>query len=872
MQASIPSPGQQDPTVDFLLRCNKVLDGFRVEQGSIGFHDLINLLHVSFRSEMTGVLRTELGITKVVYAHPHPNPFVFKNTELARWIAEGGRNELLSTGVQELERSTRKFASFWPKPMAKPNKPAAPEATYLYSPFLVVFKIPRIYPNHEKLRHCYLVFVYSDIGSVFETDQLDLQFNHLSSLIDTWAWGMTHHRSKLWDCFRELDSISPLNPGAAIDPWANLESATTHLGSLLSVTEIVKIAALGYRLEKDVVFNVPDILPLTLGCDLERWKMESPPNWPPSLIFKPARDVVSTLIYWSRWRDRTLQKSARIGQYRAFPKTSVPENYLENSDSRFGKRLACYRHASKEMLKLRSLAMRSIAEHASPLKFKGNLLGLYFFAQSLDSPERSAYWQSMAPSNMEVLERLSNISCLANHLLAQFPVDSDTIQALVGTLSEFLHHKLGVPGRISLRQHLFQAARVEPTLHVLKKFYRDHFYHAIEVAFLGHFLLELRDWDGNPLWRRVASHMKGPRDKKRVFQQWYLAALLHDFGYIMDVHVGIRSMFRFFEQSDLLKKFGDDLDKAMVELSKNLGDENFMGYKLEHQPGKDHGVIGAKHLRSLLEHIALDDPSVVPLDYEPAIDAISRHNSRVHKVRFREDPLSALLILCDTVQEWSRPRLDYNLAPLEVLSWLRNPDTSEHDRMGPLRQIELDVRYQTGRAGGYFELERSDTLNIRLCFDERIGRNHGVFQMWLDASANLQRLDLDGFGLHVNLEFETPVMATRDPATPFESQFYRLRDAARETHMDFLEKWFPNRRTNDKSGLTNGSVTYYGDAKTNGDSTGGNERLILHLNNLAKEKLITRDISEFHQHLRKWKRYTENLDYLGEYALPDYPT
>ncbi len=50
---------------------------------------------------------------------------------------------------------------------------------------------------------------------------------------------------------------------------------------------------------------------------------------------------------------------------------------------------------------------------------------------------------------------------------------------------------------------------------------------------------------------------------------------------------------------------------------------------------------------------------------------------------------------------------------------------------------------------------------------------------------------------------------------------------------------------------------------------GGAEHLVLHLRVLAKEKkkLITKDIAEFRQRLKKWKRYNEDRDFPRDYAL-----
>ncbi|MHC4497733.1 MAG: hypothetical protein ACYS21_01315 [Planctomycetota bacterium] len=96
-----------------------------------------------------------------------------------------------------------------------------------------------------------------------------------------------------------------------------------------------------------------------------------------------------------------------------------------------------------------------------------------------------------------------------------------------------------------------------------------------------------------------------------------------------------------------------------------------------------------------------------------------------------------------------------------------------------------------------------------------------------------------------------------------ERQYYRLRHAMRETNMRFLGKWFPTRKDGDR--VTNGAVTYYCDEQER------KEHLILHLRQLSRRKLITKDIDAFRERLKKWKRYNEDRDFSGDYApsIPD---
>jgi hypothetical protein len=506
------------------------------------------------------------------------------------------------------------------------------------------------------------------------------------------------------------------------------------------------------------------------------------------------------------------------------------------------------------------------------------LLCFFLASALLLDKKQEDYWLSAAPSDEDVASSLGHVATVAHHLLGGLPIDEPTIRGISWLLFEYAHRQLGVPERIDILHHLSQAARTEPTLHVLKRFYRDHFFHALEVCFLGHFLLELeiKSETGTKtrLWENVARVLGCRGDKVQVLRLWYLAALTHDIGYGVDVLKGVRKLFDFFANDASLKTFSEQLGNSLVALSTALAGARFLDLTADDKPGEDHGVIGARHLKSLLETIAKDDSSLNVDDYEPAVRAIGLHNFRgTTPVRFKENPLAFLLILCDTIQEWNRPRLSFNTAPLEILAWMRDADVQMHDINGPLEHLQLNVKWTKNKKnGGRFQLDAASggpaRLHVKLQFNDDINRNDQVFYLWLDASSNLQRLDPDGLGLDVDIEYVTPLL--KSPRGTVQQQFYRLRDAARDTHMGFLEKWFPHQPLASGGGVTNGAVTYtseFGPSHPNPQ-----ERLTLHLRQLTQTRRITKTMDDFLEALKRWKRYPENLEFPGDYGLPDRPT
>ncbi len=413
--------------------------------------------------------------------------------------------------------------------------------------------------------------------------------------------------------------------------------------------------------------------------------------------------------------------------------------------------------------------------------------------------------------------------------------------------------------RIDLQSHLLRCARTEPELHVLKEYYRDHFFHCLEVSFLGHLLLDLYI-DGDPLWMKIASIL-GISGRKEVLRLWYLTALLHDIGYMIDALKATNNSLQFFGNSREVENLRISVQKGLESFSHEIGDINFCEYTADDKPGEDHGVVSAIHLFRLLEKISTQVDNFKWEKYESAIRAIADHNNRKHVVAFKDRPLSFLLILCDTLQEWVRPRLIYSMAPIQMLSWLINGDRNTTSFNSPFRSLRIE-NLENFR-GNYAISE--NYIHFVLDYDDGISLNSAVFNLWIDATCNLQRLRMDGLeDLKIDIEYITPFYQQQFSSTP-QMQLHRLRHAVDDTHMGFLRNWFPEKRSSNGNGLTNNAVSYY-------TTDPKKEHLILHLNRICGSQLITKDISEFRTKLKKWKHYNDDRVFAGDYAPEDSPS
>jgi hypothetical protein len=476
-------------------------------------------------------------------------------------------------------------------------------------------------------------------------------------------------------------------------------------------------------------------------------------------------------------------------------------------------------------------------------------------------------------SNIEFCRLLHGISTVGNYLLGNQLLTDDVIHRLTQLVARYGHDTLGIPARIDLRTHLLQAARGEPVLHVLKPFYRDHFFHALEVCFLGHVLLETKLDENLYLWNLVAENLsqkpdKSPHTKNDVLKVWYLAALLHDIGYAMDVLNGSRDYLNFFEHSKALSNLGKSFEQAIVNLSKEeemqeLGIDINTVTKIE----RDHGVIGALHVHSLIRKIAQEDRNVCIDEYIPVFQAIALHNLRgcKEKISFSKQPLAFLLTLCDQLQEWRRPRLTYSTSPNWMLSRLGGGDLlSTNSLDGAFKSMMTNLETLLNNQGEidicfHLDSDGHPHLAVTMEYNNQVNRNSGVFQMWLDTTLNFQRLDFDGLPLEITITYVTPFYKGHNGAVEL-SQLHRLRDAAHETHMSFLTDWFPTRqekKLGNLTSLTNDAISYHCDDR---------EWLTINLRMLSKKILITKGIDSFWRCLSEWKNFNDDRDFPGDYV------
>jgi CheY-like chemotaxis protein len=257
---------------------------------------------------------------------------------------------------------------------------------------------------------------------------------------------------------------------------------------------------------------------------------------------------------------------------------------------------------------------------------------------------------------------------------------SSLSEAQLYIISEYAYREIGVHRELRIFERLRQQLSYELPLYAAGNFYRDHLYHVIDVCLLGELLLRSM-LPGQHAGKK--SNLLADRFKLETaagfLQNWYVAALCHDLGYV------IEHSEKFFKpivdnQGQVLSGFSHMLKKGLEQGGKELkkvikaivkSGDFVIPRDLAEQLAKtsspiDHGAAAWLDLRQRLKEINGDMKSLAP-----ALTAIASHNLSGREIRVQKEPLTFLLMLCDHIQEWGRPRIGVPSLAYSIMEGLR---------------------------------------------------------------------------------------------------------------------------------------------------------------------------------------------------------
>ncbi len=283
------------------------------------------------------------------------------------------------------------------------------------------------------------------------------------------------------------------------------------------------------------------------------------------------------------------------------------------------------------------------------------------------------------------------------------PEDSLTAAQLY-IMSEYAYREIGVHRELQIFERLLRQLKAELNLYSSSAIYRDHLYHVLDVCLLGELLLR------SLLTKEKSS---GPGNRFQIFgatleisgfenilRNWYIAALCHDIGYTVEKTEKFIQPVKGF-RSSILKEFSEELDKGITAGKEKILDaflriiddgdhlikEQLIRKLIDEKLPVDHGAAAWLELRKWIKDTEISKNEI---DLTPALTAILRHNLAGQEIKISDEPLSFLLMLCDHLQEWGRPRV--GPAPLSsgIMEGLRFSKEPQFERKIRMSRIEIN--------------------------------------------------------------------------------------------------------------------------------------------------------------------------------------
>ncbi len=292
--------------------------------------------------------------------------------------------------------------------------------------------------------------------------------------------------------------------------------------------------------------------------------------------------------------------------------------------------------------------------------------------------------------------------------------------------------------------------------------YRDHFIHQFQVFLLGcpiinHHIEAIRD--------SLEARIRGNYDDDHIYFTWLIASSLHDIGYPIErLPKWLDAFFKDYLKVDdlpLSVDFGhmltkrnfmeymDKLSSLLHHLSKNSGgkwtydnaleiDNNLRKFFVDQLiRQRNHGVISALCLMDVIEN---GEYAISNSNYKrdifssyvcPAALATLLHDSdifgdeSIKKIEFNKNPLSFLLIYCDTVQEWGRPSKHKSYATDDFEPYLTDLKIDDENIFAELtyysKELKSKYEYKCEEVRKVFDKikSRSPLFSIKIKFPDK---------------------------------------------------------------------------------------------------------------------------------------------------------
>jgi hypothetical protein len=368
----------------------------------------------------------------------------------------------------------------------------------------------------------------------------------------------------------------------------------------------------------------------------------------------------------------------------------------------------------------------------------------------------------------------------------------EVMQARLRLLCEYAYWEIGVNRAWQLEHHLGAQFQPEMILQATSSAHREHVLHVMDVCLLGHLLVSSYEGtEGSP--SKFCETLLQVRTEKEFLRLWYPAALLHDLGRAQEIALSFPEMMGSLNTPDLtsfakavtegIDGANRTLDKAIIEQFKGIGlpiAEPTDGI------GRDHGVISANHLIHSLGQTAGDAGFLKTADTKTILLAIARHNRRRDSFAASAEPLSYLLVICDHLQDWSRPRFTSQRLAMGFLGWsqLSSPVMIKGQRAAQWLSPCADYRAEQNAI-----VFKGNDICLTLEYEPSRSSLLEPACLWVGMTADIERVWFDDGYPVVEIVFVHPrsEVLTHSHSGAYEMEL--LRDFAMTEDGAFLSSW-----------------------------------------------------------------------------------
>jgi hypothetical protein len=313
-------------------------------------------------------------------------------------------------------------------------------------------------------------------------------------------------------------------------------------------------------------------------------------------------------------------------------------------------------------------------------------------------------------------------------------------------IAEYGYLCLGIERNLQIHKHFRSGGRHEALLYHSKLGYRDHLIHASNVLLLG--LSFLKATNG-PL--------RGVKINRSIIKQWFVAALFHDFGYVMELLPSLCRMLELFPMGpgdNVARVVGRALTEEIDKVNKVVKDDQKLATDLGQR--SDHGVFSYLHLQQLFKGLSSNCATSskkgggYTVRYSQSLSAVLKHSIMSEQIKVRTQPLDALLVICDEIQEWLRPTVNSRSLTEFTIAHINNQRVLPITVRRVCRQIEVfDCRV----SGGQIRFFNSSIPIVRLRYTDQNLNLYEPLSRILRKVYNLERIEgLNDIKLRVEIE------------------------------------------------------------------------------------------------------------------------